>query len=183
MYIGQTCQKVEARFRAHIRAAISGEYVTRFTKAINEYGPDAFYWEIIDTANSHEELNTKERYWIKFYNSHIDGYNMTPGGYACGGDTYSYIDNLDDVRKKISDSKKWGKNPMAVPVTMYDIENETTAYFSSMKEAADCLGLSSHMPISRQCRHKSTKPILGRFLFDYSANEGVTTMENAHIAQ
>jgi hypothetical protein len=42
-------------------------------------------WEIIDTGESISELNKKEIYWIKFYNTYIhaensNGYNMTLGG-------------------------------------------------------------------------------------------------------
>ena len=42
----------------------------------------------IDTANTQEELNEKEQYWIKYYNSVIDGYNETDAISKCGGNTY-----------------------------------------------------------------------------------------------
>jgi group I intron endonuclease len=58
-------------------------------RAIAKYGRENFKKEIIDTANTLDELNEKEKYWISFYNT-IDksiGYNLTIGGE--GGDTIS----------------------------------------------------------------------------------------------
>jgi hypothetical protein len=44
-------------------------------------GKENFEWLIIDSAESQEELDYKETYWIKFFNTYgQDGYNMTYGG-------------------------------------------------------------------------------------------------------
>jgi group I intron endonuclease len=50
--------------------------------AINKYGIENFTKEIIDSANSLDELNEKEKKWISYYNSYIPsvGYNRSLGG-------------------------------------------------------------------------------------------------------
>lgn len=55
--------------------------------AIKKYGKENFTREIIDEANSSEELNKKEIYWIKYYNAIKSNvfYNIASGG--DGGNT------------------------------------------------------------------------------------------------
>lgn len=60
-----------------------------FYRAIRKYGEDSFVWEIIDHADSKEELNQKEEYWIRELNTctldcNSHGYNMTYGGEGFG---------------------------------------------------------------------------------------------------
>ena len=179
MYIGQTINPVKDRFHRHINDAVNHIIDTHFTRAINKYGKENFQWEIIDTAVSREELNRKEEYWIQFYDACHKGYNTSAGGYACGGDTYSNIENLDEIRRKISISKLGGKNPNSRKIKMIDLYEHSESEFSSMQEAADYLKLSSHMPVSRRCRRYTKSPLYGRYLFEYCDNEGVTTMESA----
>lgn len=47
--------------------------------AINKYGKDNFYCEILES--NVENYNEREKYWIKYYNSlSPNGYNILPGG-------------------------------------------------------------------------------------------------------
>lgn len=50
--------------------------------AIKKYGIDGFRWDVIDTANTIDELNKKEVFYIKKYNSTNSniGYNKRYGG-------------------------------------------------------------------------------------------------------
>lgn len=51
-------------------------------QAFEKYGFDNFAIELLDTAESFEELNQKEYYWIEYYNA-VDSdefYNIIPGG-------------------------------------------------------------------------------------------------------
>jgi group I intron endonuclease len=77
IYIGQTRSTVDQRIYEHLK--IGGSPV--FHKALKKYGIKSFELSIIDFADSIQELNQKEVYWIKFYNSKIpNGYNLTDGG-------------------------------------------------------------------------------------------------------
>lgn len=85
IYIGQTVNYNE-RMRHHKESAFrvnSKEYSRPLYRAIRKYGWDNFTIDIIDNATTLEELNEKEIYWIKKYDSCIDngkGYNLDKGG-------------------------------------------------------------------------------------------------------
>lgn len=81
VYIGQTTKTVEERFKMHLNAANSNAKKTlHLYSAMNLYGKDKFYAVEIDTAKNRKELNIKECYWINYYNSIKNGYNMIDGG-------------------------------------------------------------------------------------------------------
>ena len=88
IYIGQTIRPVQDRFNRHINDALHNVIDTHFARAIRKYGKENFSLEIIDTAQSQDELNKKERYWIQYYNSVEEGYNETDALSKCGGNTY-----------------------------------------------------------------------------------------------
>jgi group I intron endonuclease len=73
-------------------------------RAIKKYGKNNFIKEIIDRANTLDELNEKEIYWIEKLNSTDQkiGYNITKGG--TGGDTLSNHPNELKIRKKMRES-------------------------------------------------------------------------------
>lgn len=53
----------------------------KFYRAINKYGEENFEIEVIeDLIETREELNQKEKYWIKYFDSMKSGYNSTEGG-------------------------------------------------------------------------------------------------------
>jgi len=103
-YIGQTTRSLDARKRDHISSKNKENVV--FHNAINKYGENDIIWEIIDISDSITELNEKEMYWIKFYNSYIhfensNGYNMTLGGES----TLGWIPT-EETKLKIGKSNK-----------------------------------------------------------------------------
>lgn len=79
-YIGQTTQNVKERFYQHCATkcskAVSNMAIHR---AIKKYGKSNFTVEVIEEIDS-ANLNDRERYWIKYYNSYNNGYNSTKGG-------------------------------------------------------------------------------------------------------
>lgn len=80
VYIGQTINKVSYRFRTHIYYAVRGrDYI--IGKAMRKYGINNFFYEVIEECLI-KELNNREIYWIKYYNSTNPrfGYNMSKGG-------------------------------------------------------------------------------------------------------
>ena len=78
-YIGQSTQ-IEQRFREHKKSYNwYREKNKKLYKDILEYGIDNFSFEILEEC-SIEELNDKEQYYIKYYNTYPDQYNMAPGG-------------------------------------------------------------------------------------------------------
>ena len=119
-YVGQTVTSrwgndeipIEARWKEEIRESYSrnrrGEELRNIEKAIVKYGPENFVLREQDRAYSQEDLDAKETYWIKDYDSMNPdkGYNMTEGG--LGGRP------SDEVRENISNiiTDKWDKDPV-----------------------------------------------------------------------
>lgn len=78
VYIGQTTQTIGIRFTNHKMASRTGED-TKFYRAMRKHGEENFYPELLERVEA-EDLNDRERYWIKYYDSYYNGYNSTLGG-------------------------------------------------------------------------------------------------------
>lgn len=81
VYIGQS-KTISKRWQQHKKTAFNKEdhsYDLPLYRAIRKYGLDNFSFKIIENCLC-EELNDKQIYWIKYYNSFFNGYNMTLGG-------------------------------------------------------------------------------------------------------
>ena len=87
IYIGLTSRTLDIRCNSHMCDAYNNrDYHNRFHNAIRKYGKENFTKEIIDTAETLEELKQKEIFYIEHYRS-LDpeiGYNSKPGGEGVG---------------------------------------------------------------------------------------------------
>lgn len=83
VYIGKTEFNIKKRFKEHCQDSKRGYENRPLYKAMNKYGIEHFSIEKIEECNNLEE---REKYWIKYYNSFENGYNAT-----LGGDGKSYI--------------------------------------------------------------------------------------------
>ena len=105
LYIGQSVY-IEHRFSEHKRKCKENKYNNHFYNALKKHGIENFEFTIIEKC-SKQNLNNREQYWIKFYNSNNSqyGYNKTTGG-------DSNYKRTSDTKKKISESAKLKfKNP------------------------------------------------------------------------
>lgn len=111
MYVGQTSRTIEHRWGKHITTKIK-----RFLHlAIDKYGVDSFKIEELDRVEL-DQLNDKERYWIKELNTMAPhGYNLTPGG--DGGRGYKH----SDKSRRIMSAAKKGKPLSAAARTALDL--------------------------------------------------------------
>ena len=124
VYIGQTVRTLEYRWKQHCRAKDN----TVFHKALRKYGPENFTVEQIDIACTLDELNKKEKYWIEYYHSVKDGYNMTEGGRSGAVD----MKRSEKTKQKIADSIRGKKHWHATRVRNI----ETGEIFDTVSEAA-----------------------------------------------
>lgn len=106
VYIGITTKTLEHRKRIHIRDSKTKN--TYFYRALRKYGENNFEWEIIDSAETMEELEELERYYINLYDSFNNkkkGYNSTSGG-------HNLYEITDEERHNRSKRAKGKNNPM-----------------------------------------------------------------------
>jgi group I intron endonuclease len=103
VYIGKTSKDLITRIKQHLKSCKRDNSI--FHKAIIKYGIENFcISELENNIFSEEDLNQKEIYYIKLYNSHHingHGYNMTFGGDGIKSGTKL----SEEHRKKISFSQ------------------------------------------------------------------------------
>ena len=81
IYIGQSVE-IEARWYQHINELDNNKHNNNhLQRAWNIDGKDNFKFEVIEQY-IRSELNDKEIYWVKYYDSCKNGYNQTYGGHA-----------------------------------------------------------------------------------------------------
>lgn len=83
VYIGQTINSLEYRQNQHIKDCRRVNYYNNyFHNALIKYGISCWKWEVLEECNSIEQLNEREIYYIKFYDStnKEKGYNLKFGG-------------------------------------------------------------------------------------------------------
>lgn len=81
-YIGQTINSLKLRKRQHINNALNGNSDNNYLhNAIKKYGVDNFIWDIIhNDILTMDFLNQLEIFYIGYYDTYNNGYNLTFGG-------------------------------------------------------------------------------------------------------
>lgn len=136
VYIGQTIRPLADRVARHFEDAEKCDHPgIHFQRAIRKYGRDAFIAEKIDEAHTRQELDEKEKYWISYYNSTVNGYNSTPGGE--GGNTYLKKTEAEmaEIKEKISKSNTGRNNGMSTPIKAKSVKTGEEHIFGSLNEA------------------------------------------------
>lgn len=178
IYIGQSIRPINQRFKRHINDALNHVKDTHFCRAVCKYGKDSFKIEEIDTAVSQEELNEKEQYWIKFYDSVNNGYNETDAIYKCGGNTYKSKteEELKIIGEKISITKKGALNLNARKVKRTNLETGEIDYFDTVISCAQACGIKNgKTSISNRLNGNIKSPFKKKWIFEYNT-KCVSTM-------
>jgi putative endonuclease len=110
IYVGQSCVSLNKRiqfYKADVSSYKKGKYKarSRIIRALAKYGFENFTFIIIDNASSKEELDLKEKDWIRKLNSCDKkiGFNIQLGGFGVG--------KHSDETKKIMSEKAKGRIP------------------------------------------------------------------------
>lgn len=170
VYIGQTIRPIKKRFNRHILDAVNNILDTHFARAIRKYGKENFQLDLIDTAKSQEELNKKEYYWIKYYNSVKCGYNETNAIYKCGGNTYSQKteSEMRIIKREISKAKMGKKNPMAKQIKRINVVTGEEDIFDTIIACAKACGIKKgKTSVMERLSGKRKKPLNGKWIFEY----------------
>ena len=119
------------------------------------YGPENFTVEVIDTADTQDELNQKEQYWIREFDSVRHGYNETDAIYKCGGNTYMSKTELElfSIGDRIRESKLGAKNPRSRKIKCRSEATGEEIVFDTMQECQEYFGETNHQFVSRRVNH------------------------------
>ena len=170
IYIGQTIKTINLRWQRHYTDALSNRTNTKFAKAIRKYGKENFIVEQIDSAQTQEELNQKEQYWIQYYNSVEEGYNETDAIYKCGGNTYQSKtkEEMEVIKEKIRQTKIGAKNPMARKVKRTNILTGEIDYFDTVISCAKACGIQNgKTSITTRLNGQIKSPYKKTWIFEY----------------
>lgn len=78
-YIGQS-KDVKLRKNNHLYLLRNNKHTNEhFQNSYNKYGENSFTWDVLEYCDE-GLLNSKEIYWIDFFNTYKDGFNLTKGG-------------------------------------------------------------------------------------------------------
>jgi hypothetical protein len=168
IYIGQTIQEggFDTRYGRVANSAIEKVYLFHEYKrqkhktynrhllgAIKQYGFENFKVDKVwDTAKNKNELNKKEKYWIKFYDSYNNGYNKTLGGEGHGGGKLDekWKNNISKSCKGkiLSDETKY---KISISCSKKIICLNNYQILDSISESEKIFGISKYQ-ISKCCR-------------------------------
>jgi group I intron endonuclease len=175
VYIGQTVNTLRKRKTQHKTASKRKKYEDMLLyKAFKKYGFENFEWKIIDNASNENDLNEKEVYWIKYYNSYIgfkncNGYNMTLGGHGKRGAIHS-----EETRKKLSKFRtgKWigSDSPTAKKVVCLNLNGTFVKSYGCLDDASKDVGCSLSL-ISSNCTGNRSSAYGFIFIFEDDYNE------------
>lgn len=172
MYIGQTTKTIEQRLKRHLdNAENSKSPKIKFQRAIKKYGRDAFKIEKIDEADSQNELNEKERQWIKFYGSIENGYNIAEGGE--GGFTYKgrTKSQMEETKKKISAANKGRNNGMSNQLKCFSIKTKEEHFFETLNDCLCFLGIKNKSIVMNRANKKINSYWHHEWMFAYENEE------------
>ena len=143
---------------------------THFARAIRKYGPDKWQLEVIDGAETQEELNQKEQYWIRYYNSVEEGYNETDAISKCGGNTYQSKTEkeMEEIKEKIRQTKLGAKNPMARRIRRINVITGEINVFDTVISCAQACGIKNgKTSITTRLNGQITSPYKNTWIFEY----------------
>ena len=167
IYIGITNQGSGVRYYKHWSDARKGDPCP-IHKAMAKYGKENFTLEIIDFADTYDELKEKEKFYIKKFNS-MDrsvGYNLTEGGDGTFGRLHSEETKekirqkalgrkaSEEAKKRMSETRK-GKCSAKMKshlqeiskirchkVYQYDKDLNFIAEYESIRKASEATGIN-----------------------------------------
>lgn len=106
-YIGQS-KNLKKRQQTHMSELKNNRHFNSYLqKAYNKYGKEQFQWEVLEYCNI-GNLNEREIYWINYYNSFKEGFNMTEGG----AENRIYF-RTEELKENLSKTlkEKWANSP------------------------------------------------------------------------
>lgn len=148
VYIGQSVD-IHRRYAEHLRSGQPEKYAiknerdinTPIHKAMQKYGIDNFSLTILEECNK-EELNEKEKHWIKKYqsNNKEKGYNLTKGGQesiGLSGENHSQAkltqNEVNEIKKLLRETNK----TMTEIMQIYKVSKSTICLINTGKTWKD----------------------------------------------
>ncbi len=142
-YIGQTIRPLQKRWYSHVYQSKHRSYP--ICNAIKKYGKENFFIDEIEKCKA-SELDEKEKFWIKYYNSiSPNGYNLKKGGNTIRGKDSPWWNKKHSKKTKEKMSKSHiGEKNSNTDLKNKDVENIIFMIISNktIKEIAKSFNIS-----------------------------------------
>ena len=129
-YIGQSIDIQKRRWdhQSDYKCEKSSSYNCQFYQALRKYGFENFEFSILEECLK-EELDDKEIFYIKKYDSFKNGYNATEGGLNLSSNLNNpeHIEKSKKILEKINKKQKNEKHPRA-KLTNEEVKNIRIKY-------------------------------------------------------
>lgn len=104
VYIGQSIN-IENRYNKYFNNNVKSQI--KITRSISKYGFSSHVFEIIDySLLGKKDLNTKETYWINYFNSMTKGLNCSLGGEGVGKGNIPWNKGKTNCFKQSNEAKE-----------------------------------------------------------------------------
>ena len=154
-YIGQSID-IHRRWRAHRNYHLNEVEHRPLYKAFEKYGLDNFDFEIIEECEV-QNLNEREQFWISYYDTFLNGYNLTEGG---DGTLNATVKLTNDEVEEIIDLLKNSTLTQRSIAKVFNVGEDTISEINWGKTRHRC---SVDYPI-RQYNHKQRIcPVCGQW--------------------
>lgn len=181
-YIGKSIH-IQQRWREHL---YNNSKCSLLKYALQKYGINNFKFEVIEEC-SQEELTEREIYWIQYYNTFNDGYNLTLGGegvvkYNMDAvyEDYNFTQSIKQTAKNFKCHENTVRNilreygvdktelQLAKPIECLDPRTlKVIKKFSSIQEAADEMKVQRNaIRLALIGEHKSSAGYYWRYIGD-----------------
>lgn len=127
-YIGQSTN-IERRKWEHIKWP--SKY-SRFDNELQSIGEKGFNFSVLEEC-SVDQLDEREKYWIKYYNTQQEGYNLTVGGQNYRGESNPAAKLTEDSVRNIIDRL------MDTTISIQDLAKEYNVHYNTISDINRCL--------------------------------------------
>lgn len=149
VYIGQTiyCDNPDRRFRKNGKNYRGYKGSTGFFKALKKYGWNGFETTLLCSCMSKEDTDAAEKHFIQEFNS------LLPNGYNSVLQTETTVVYTDEVRQKISDSRKRYYENLSEPIIAPNRNHHKIINGVAHKHCSDC---DKDKPLNEFGKYKKT---------------------------
>jgi hypothetical protein len=180
IYVGQSVN-IKRRF-THYKNLKEIKSQKKIYYSIKKYGYDQHKFEILEICNR-DELNEKEKHWIKFYDCCNTGLNISDGGEGSFGKLNKGKKRSSKTKKKISETKRLNPrkttleminnfreiSPNKKEIFQYDLDGNFIRKYPSINEAARHLNIRND-GISACVRGKQTTAYKYQWFYTFQEN-------------
>ena len=141
-YVGQTCNKPEYRWN-HGRGYIKNKEF--YNDIVNHGWDDNFEHLILEENISESYVDERERFWIKQYDSFLNGYNKTEGGQSAHSFSDEVKKQISEVRNEYWNSDKGIKRRQLLSDQMKEFYKTEEGKLEAAKQSERMMGTNNPM--------------------------------------